>query len=98
MTWDCIDEVRGVAEIRPRDGWTPKTHSSERDILFGDSLFGAIRQLPKEGGYVFPGATPDVLMGEFRKPWKNAVLAARIMRRGRQVTFPVKNLRKVHAT
>ena len=98
LTWDCIDEVGGYAEIRSRDGWTPKTQSSEREIQLSDSLLDAIRRLPKEGDYVFPGETPDVPMGEFRKPWKKAVLAAKIMRRGRQVYFPVKNLRKAHAT
>lgn len=98
LTWDCIDEVGGFAEIRSRDGWTPKTQASEREIPLSDGLLEAIRELPKEGDYVFPGASPDVPMGEFRKPWKKAVLAANIMRRGRQVYFPVKNLRKAHAT
>ena len=98
LTWDCIDEVGGFAEIRSRDGWTPNTEASEREIPLSDTLLDAIRRAPKEAEYVFPGATPDVPMGEFRKPWKNAVLAANIKRRSRQVYFPVKNLRKAHAT
>ena len=63
LTWDCVDEVGGYAEIRSRDGWTPKTEASEREIPLSDILLDAIRRLPKEGGYVFPGATPDVPMG-----------------------------------
>ena len=98
LIWDCVDEVGGYAEIRSRDGWTPKTEASEQAIPLSDSLLDAIWRLPKKGEYVFPGATPDVPMGEFCKPWKKAVLAAKIMRRGRQVTFPVKHLRKAHAT
>ena len=98
LTWDCIDEVGGFAEIRSRDGWTPKTQQSEREIPLSEGLLAAMLDLPKEGQYVFPGASPDTPMGEFRKPWRKAVLDAKIMRRGRQVTFPVKMLRKAHAT
>lgn len=55
------------------------------------------RKLPKQSPYVFPGATPDKPMGEFRRPWRKAAAEVKIMRRGRQVHIPVKSLRKARA-
>lgn len=97
LNWDCVDEVNGLVYIESRDGWTPKTQSSERCIPLNEALLDEVRKLPKLGAFVFPGATPDKPMGDFRKPWKRAVAEAKIMRRGRQVHIPVKSLRKAHA-
>lgn len=98
LTWDCIDEIGGYAEIRSRDGWTPKTQSSERRILLSDGLLEVLRRLPKKGLYVFPGKTPDKPIGLFRKTWARAVRKANIVRGGRRVHVQVKTLRKAHAT
>ena len=80
-----------------RRGHPHKTQSSERSIPLNEALLDEIRKLPKLGAFVFPGATSDKPMGDFRKPWKRAVAEAKIMRRGRQVHVPVKSLRKAHA-
>ena len=98
LTWDCVDEVNGVVYIESRDGWTPKTQSSERSIPLNDALLDEIRKLPKDGAYVFPGEAPNKPMGDFRRPWRRAVAKAVIMRRGGRVHIPVKSLRKAHAT
>lgn len=98
LTWDCVDEVNGVVYIETRNGWTPKTQSSERSIPLNEALLDELRGLPKLGAYVFPGATPDKPMGDFRKPWTRAVAEAKIIRRGKQVHIPIKSLRKAHAT
>jgi len=98
LTWDCIDEIGGYAEIKARDGWTPKTQQSERRIPLNDALLELIRSLPKSGEYVFTGSTPDTPIGSFRKSWSTAVKKASIFRRGQQVHVPVKVLRKAHAT
>ena len=98
LTWDCVDEIGGCAEIRARDGWTPKTQSSERRILLSDSLLNVLRGLPKAGRYVFPGKSPEKPIGLFRKTWARAVREANIIRKGRPVHIQVKTLRKAHAT
>lgn len=98
LTWDCIDEIGGYAEICAREGWTPKTQGSERRILLSDELLAVLRALPKEGPYVFPGDAPDKPIGLFRKTWKRAVREANIVRNGQQVHIQVKTLRKAHAT
>lgn len=98
LTWDCIDEIGGYAEIRSRDGWTPKTQQSERRIPLNDDLLHMIRRLPKDGPYVFPGKGPDTPVGSFKRAWASAVTAAKIRRRGQIVSLPVKTLRKAHAT
>jgi integrase len=98
LKWDCLDEIGGYVEIRSHEGWTPKTQSSERRIPLNPDLLELIRQLPKTGPYVFCGQDPEEPVGEFKKSWKRAVLNAKIMRKGQSVYFPLKNLRKAHAT
>ena len=98
LTWDCVDEIGGFAEIRSREGWTPKTQQSERRIPLSQGLLAELRSLPKSGIYVFAGEDPDQPLGEFRKTWARAVKTARILRGGKPVHLPVKSLRKAHAT
>ncbi|MBI4184170.1 MAG: site-specific integrase [Proteobacteria bacterium] len=98
LTWDCVDEVNGHVEIRSRDGWTPKTQSSERRIPLGPSLLQVIRRLPKEGPYVFSGTSPDRPLGEFRRSWATSVQRAKITRNGQPVRITPHGLRKAHAT
>ena len=54
LTWGCVDEVNGLVYIESRDGWAPKTQSSERSIPLNEALLEEIRKLPKRGPYVFP--------------------------------------------
>ena len=98
LTWDSVDEVNGVVEIRSREGWTPKTEQSERSIPINPVLLDLLRGLPKEGPYVFPGTTPDEPIGSFRKALKTAVARAGIYRRGKQVHITAQSLRKAHAS
>ena len=98
LTWDCVDEVNGFVEIQSRDGWTPKTMQSERRIPINDSLLEVLRDLPKESIYVFPGRTPDLPIGCFKKTLNEAVRNARIERRGKPVHITPQTFRKAHAT
>ena len=98
LTWDCVDEIGGYAEIRSRDGWTPKTQQSERRIPLNPDLLKMLRSQRKEGPYVFSGEAPNQPVGDFKKAWATAVRKAGIARRGRKVHLPIKCLRKAHAT
>lgn len=98
LTWDCVDEINGHVDIRCRDGWTPKTQSSERRIPLGQSLLEMIRGLPKEGPYVFSGTSPNERIGEFRRSWATAVGRAGIIRDRQLVRITPHSLRKAHAT
>ena len=98
LTWDCVDEVNGFVEIKSKDGWTPKTEPSERSIPLSPELLKAIRVLPKEGRYVFPGATPDTPINNFRKALASAVATANIRRNGKRVHLTLHAFRKAYAT
>ncbi len=98
LTWDCVDLEEGLVEIRSREGWTPKTQSSERRIPLTQPLIEMLSRLPREGDFVFPGSSPDRPIGLFRKAWATAVAKARLVRKGKPVHVPVKSLRKAHAT
>ncbi len=98
LEWDCVDEVNGWVEIRAREGWTPKTQESERRIPLNDAMIALLRELPKDGPYVFPGMTPDTPIGSFRKAFNTAVAKAGITRNGKPVHLTPKSFRKAHAT
>ena len=98
LTWDCVDEINGYIEIKSREGYTPKTHCSERRIPLGKSLLVEFRKQPKTSRYVFPGSVPDKPIGTFKKSWANAVESANIIRGGNRVHVTIKSLRKAHST
>ena len=98
LTWDCVDLDQGIAHIRSKDGWTPKTMQSERPIFLSDGLLTIMSQLPAGGSYVFPGAAPDKPIWNLRRSWNRAVRKAGIKRNGEPATFPPKSLRKALAT
>jgi integrase len=98
LTWDCVDEIGGTAEITSRNGWTPKTQQSERVIPLNSALIEMLRSLPKTSSYVFPGKNPGSPIGDFKRAWASAVEKADIRRKGKRVHIPIKSLRKAHAT
>ncbi len=70
LTWDCVDEVNGWIEIKAKDGWTPKTALSQRQIPIGGALLEKLRSMPKAGKYVFrPRMTLTSHGIMFAKPW-----------------------------
>lgn len=98
ITWECVDEVNGVVEIKARDGWTPKTRQSERTIPLSPELLEVVRRLPKNGAYVFPGRDPDTPIGNFRKALNAAVRKAKVERNGKPVHLTPHAFRKAYAT
>ena len=98
LTWDCVDEVNGVVEIKPKDGWTPKTRNSRRRIYIRGGLLETIRELPKAGRYVFPGLDPDKPRTSIDKVLNRAAKKANLTRNGNPMRIRPHVLRKAHAT
>jgi integrase len=98
LSWECVDEIGGYVEIRAWEGWTPKTQQSERRIPLNPDLLHMIRDLPKEGPYVFAGPGAGKPIGDFRKAFNAAVKKADIRRHDKRVELTPKVLRKAHAT
>lgn len=98
LTWDCLDEIGGYAEVRAREGWTPKTQQSERRIPLSPALLKTLRALPKQGPYVFTGKVPGKPVTDLRKALRSATARAGIRRQGQPLDLTPKTLRKAHAT
>jgi integrase len=100
LTWDCVDEVNGWVEIRPKDGWKPKNPSSIRRLPVEGMLLDLIRQQPKVSRLVFPSTVdPEKARTNMRKAFASAVKKAKIVRNGKPVLdIKPKYLRKAFAT
>ncbi len=92
LTWDCVNEVQGTIDIKPVDGWTPKTQSSIRTIPLSDYMITEIRKLTKTGSLVFPNQRGGKIT-DMRKAFQTAVKNAGITQKITPKTF-----RKVFAT
>jgi integrase len=100
LTWDCVDEVNGWVEIRPKDGWKPKNSNSTRRLPVEGILLELIRQQPKVSRFVFPSTVaPEKARTNMRKAFATAVKKAQIVR-NRQPVLDIKPkyLRKAFAT
>ena len=98
LTWECVDELNGWVEIKSHDDWKPKTQQSARRIPLGPPLVAVLRNLPKDGLYVFPGKEPNKPIDNFRKAFATAVAKADIRRNGKPVRITPQSLRRAHAT
>lgn len=98
LTWDCLDLETGAVEIRSRDGWTPKTRSSQRRVYIQGQLLAQLKAAPKEGRYVFPGSDPEKPINNIKKSFATAVRAAKIERDGKPIRITPHTLRKAYAT
>jgi integrase len=99
LTWDCVDEINGTVTIRAKEGWTPKTRSSQRRIPIQGALLEMIRTLPKTGAYVFPShKDPTKRRNNVRKVLANAVRKAKLTRDGLPIRVTPHVLRKAFAT
>ena len=98
LQWDAVDEVNGYVAIRSREGWTPKTAQSERDIPLNSALLEVLRHLSKEGIYVFQGKKPDAPIRNFRTALATAIKKAGIHRKGQLLHITPQTLRKCYGT
>ena len=98
LTWDDVDEVKGLISVRSKEGWTTKNTHSERRIAIGPGLLEELHDLPKRSRYVFPGRNGDKPLTNFTKALATAVEKAAVMRDGGPMHLNLKMLRKAHAT
>jgi len=100
LTWRDIDEVNGIAHIRPKEGgWSPKTSESARRVPLGASLLASLSALPKKGKCVFPGrGNPDKPINNIRKALRSAIKRAKVFRDGEPMHITPHILRKAYIT
>ena len=96
--------------IRRKDGFTPKTDHSDRDVPIGSSLLTALAEAKyrahvaaaQEGRpvspLVFPGRTGIGRMHNFSKALATAIRRASIERNGEPLHLNAKAFRKAHVT
>ena len=98
LPWEDVDEIRGVIWVRPHSERLIKNEQSIRPIPISDQLLEAIRKLPKEGFYVFPGRKEGKPIENFRKALKTAVEQAGVERNGKAMHLTPHMFRKAYAT
>ncbi len=109
LQWSDIDPTNSLVMIRRKEGWTPKTESSDRDVPIGPRLVQALQDSHKEAKkvaltkgvqlsqYVFPGRK-GVKITDIDKALATAVLKAGVLRDGSPMRLTPHMLRKAHAT
>lgn len=98
LRWDCVDELTGIIQIKPQNGWTPKTRSSQRKVFVQGQLLESVQRLPKLGPYVFAGQDPNRPINNIKRAFASAVKAALIEREGKPLRVTPHTLRKAYAT
>jgi integrase len=98
LPWEDVDEMRGIIWIRPHRERRIKNRQSIRSIPISDQLLGAIRELDKDGFYVFPGRKEGKPIDNFRKALKTAVKDAGVERNGKPMHLTPHMFRKAYAT
>ena len=73
LTWDCVDFVSGTLSVRGKPGFTPKDWE-ERTIEVPSDLLTILKELPRNGKYVFATKTG----GKYTHMWDdcNAIAKA----------------------
>lgn len=109
LEWADLDEADCLVRIRRKEGFTPKTEHSDRDIPLSPSLMEALAEARKEGRrkalrtgtktppWVFPGKG-GVKRVDFRKALASAIKEAGITRDGKALHLTPHALRKGLAT
>jgi integrase len=109
LEWADIDEIDRLVMIRRKEGWTPKTAHSIRDIPLGPSLLvalmearGEAKRFADEHGteinpLVFPGRGGG-RMWDFKKALATAIQKAGIARNDAAMHITPHMLRKANAT
>lgn len=109
LEWSDIDEANELVSIRRKEGFTPKTRHSDRDIPITKSLLTALAAARKDERkkalaarvepprWVFPGKG-GVQRVDFRKALASAIKKAKITRRDAPLKLTPHALRKAMAT
>ncbi|MDX0601798.1 tyrosine-type recombinase/integrase [Sinorhizobium medicae] len=109
LDWSDLDEKRVLVKIRRKEGFTPKTEHSDRDIPVTLSLMEALTEARREGRmkalqegtpmppWVFPGKG-GVKRVDFRKALATAIKTAGVTRDDKPLHLTPHTLRKAMAT
>jgi integrase len=81
MLWKDVDFDAGIASIRIRSEWTPKTSHSVRPLHLSPALMETLAALPRNSAYVFPGIDPSKPVTSFRRAFATAVRTAGITKK-----------------
>ncbi|MBK5568028.1 site-specific integrase [Ensifer sp. SSB1] len=109
LEWPDVDSANRLVSIRRKDGFTPKTRHSDRDIPISASLADALAEVKKavRAKALKDGETPPVLVfpGRFggklvniRRALATAVNKAEVRRNGQALKLTPHILRKAMAT
>ncbi len=55
LTWEDVDLESGVIEIRPKEGWTPKSYS--REFFLNQTCLDLLESIENRVGYIFKAHT-----------------------------------------
>jgi len=97
LPWHHVDLEKGTFEIAAHRDWKPKTPRSERVFKFTGRALEAVRALPRDGYYVFPGKKEGNPINNFRKALATAVDKF-VKRGGRDLCITPKTFRKAFAS
>ena len=109
LEWTDLDEAKCLVNIQRKEGFTPKTKHSDRDIPLTASLMADLKEARKEAlraateegttipTWVFPGKG-GVKRVDFRKALATAVKKAGVTRNGKPLHLTPHVLRKGMAT
>lgn len=109
LQWSDLRPEQGLVMIRSKDGWTPKTVHSDRDVFVAPALMQALQAAQREARrnalahgkqipqWVFPGRG-GVRITDFEKALAGAVKRAGVFRDGKPMHITPHMLRKANAT
>ncbi|GJD81219.1 tyrosine-type recombinase/integrase [Methylobacterium gregans] len=109
LEWSDLCPEQGLAMIRSKDGWTPKTAHSDRDVFLAPALVQALQEAHRDARsaalahgkqisrWVFPGRG-GVRITDFEKALAAAVKQAGVFRDGKPMHITPHMLRKANAT
>jgi integrase len=55
LTWDDVDLETGLIQIRPKEGWTPKSYS--RQFYLNESALKILRSVERDGSWIFKSSS-----------------------------------------
>jgi len=98
LTWDDIDFTSGKIRIHSKNGWTPKTKQSTRDVFPSENFLTALYRLPKRGPYVFQRKKSERPLTNIRKAFASAVKRAGLVKADGTPRITPHDLRRAFAT
>lgn len=98
LTWEDVDFSSGKIHIHSKNGWTPKTRQSTRDVFPSENFLAALSQLPKTSPYVFQRKKSERPPTNIRKAFASAAKRARLVKADGTPRITPHDLRRAFAT